>query len=76
LLASVFGRITRQLTTGWFVGSLLSAGALSAAGLTAGRAAALLLVVGAIVLVVGSLAAFGPARRGLRIQAIDALKTD
>ena len=32
--------------------------------------------VGAIVLVVGLVAALGPARRGLRIQAIDALKAE
>jgi ABC-type antimicrobial peptide transport system permease subunit len=66
----------RQLTIGWLAGSLLSAGVLSAAGLTRGRATMLLLVVGAIVCVVGSLAALGPARRGLRIQAIDALKSE
>jgi ABC-type antimicrobial peptide transport system permease subunit len=36
----------------------------------------LLLTVGAIMISVGLLAAFGPARRVLRIQAIDALRAD
>jgi predicted permease len=76
LLAGIFARVVGQLTLGWLVGSLLSVGVLAAAGLTFGHAAGLLLVVGGIVLGIGLLAALGPARRGLRIQAVDALKAE
>jgi hypothetical protein len=41
-----------------------------------GGAATLLVAVAAIMGLVGLLAAFGPARRALRIQAIDALRAD
>jgi hypothetical protein len=76
LLLSIFGRVLRQLAFGVLVGSLL-AGAVSAlAGLSLGRVAALLVVVAVVMLAVGLLAAWGPARRSLRIQAIQALRVD
>lgn len=46
------------------------------ADLGLGRSATLLLTVAAIMLAVGVLAAVGPARRGLRIQASEALRAD
>ena len=58
------------------LGSVLSGGAFVAIGLGLGRAAPLLLAVAAIMVMVGLLAAFGPARRALRIQAIEALRAD
>jgi ABC-type antimicrobial peptide transport system permease subunit len=73
---NVFSRAMWQVATGVVVGSILSAGALAAIGLDPSTAAPLLLTVGAIMLVVGLLAAFGPARRALRIQAIEALRSD
>jgi ABC-type lipoprotein release transport system permease subunit len=39
-------------------------------------ASSLLLVVAALMLVVGVVAALGPARRSLRVQASEALRTD
>jgi predicted permease len=76
LLASIFGRAMRHLTVGLLVGSLLSGASLSATGLGLGQATALLLAVASMILLVGLLAALGPARRALRIQATEALRTD
>jgi hypothetical protein len=58
------------------VGSVLSAAAFVAIGLGALRAMPLLLAVAAIMALVALLATFGPARRGVRIQAIEALRAD
>ena len=76
LLLGIFGRVMRQLAVGLLVGSLLSGALCSGAGLGLGRATALLLAVAALMLIVGLLAALGPARRSLRIQPIEALRTD
>jgi ABC-type antimicrobial peptide transport system permease subunit len=76
LMLNVFGRAASQLAAGVLVGSILSGGAFVAIGFGLTSAAPLLLAVAAIMAVVGLLAAFGPARRGLRIQAIDALKAE
>jgi putative ABC transport system permease protein len=76
LVHSIFGRVIRQLALGLLVGSLLSGALLSSAGFTIGRAIALLLAVAVLMLMVGLLAALGPARRSLRIQAIEALRAD
>jgi putative ABC transport system permease protein len=76
VLFNVFARAIRQLALGVLVGSIVSAAALSMGGLGLARATPLLLAVAAIMLIVGLLAALGPARRSLRIQAIDALRTD
>jgi putative ABC transport system permease protein len=76
LLLSIFGRVTRQLVLGVLVGSLVS-GALSfGADVDVRRAVVLLLAVAALMLIVGLLAALGPARRTLRIQATEALRAD
>jgi putative ABC transport system permease protein len=76
LLLSIFGRVIRQLGLGRLVGSAISGAVFLNTDLSAGRATTLLLTVAAIMLVVGLLAALGPARRSLRIQAIEALRTD
>jgi putative ABC transport system permease protein len=76
LLLSIFGRVLRQLALGLLVGSLLSGALFSGADFGLERSAALLVAVAALMLVVGLLAALGPARRSLRIQAIEALRTD
>jgi predicted permease len=76
LLLSIFGRATRQLALGVLLGSLLSGAVLSNINIGITRAAPLLLSVAAIMLIVGLLAAFGPARRGLRIQPSEALRLD
>ncbi len=75
LLLGIFGRVMRQLAVGVLVGSLLSGALLSSAGLGTQPAVSLLLAVATLMLTVGLLAAFGPARRSLRIQAIEALRT-
>ena len=76
LLASVFGRVLRQLALGISVGSLLSGLVISTADLGPILATWLLLAVATIMLVVGLLAALGPARRSLRIDAAEALRTE
>lgn len=45
-------------------------------GLMGGRGAVILPTVAVAMTLVGLFAAFGPARRGLRIQPIEALKAD
>jgi hypothetical protein len=76
ILLSIFGRAMRQLALGLIVGTLLSGSLFSVTGLSLGRATALLLAVAAIMLVVGLLAAIGPARRSLRIQVTEALRAE
>ena len=76
LLISIFGRVLRQLMIGLAVGAVLSAALLSTTTLNAEGAAVLLLAVGAIILVVGVVAAIGPARRSLRIETSEALRAD
>ena len=74
LFMSVFGRATRQLGLGLLIGSLLSGAVLMNTSLSLGRATALWLTVAATMLVVGLLAALGPARRGVLMQAAEALR--
>jgi len=76
VMLDVFGRAAWQLAAGVLVGSILSAAALMAIGLGLTSAVPLLLVVAAIMTSVGLVATFGPARRGLRVQAIEALRAD
>jgi predicted permease len=76
LLFSIFGRATRQLALGLAAGSLLAAGIFDAAEVGIRQAAVLVLIVSALMTAVGLLAASGPARRGLRIDPSDALRTD
>jgi ABC-type lipoprotein release transport system permease subunit len=58
------------------VGSVLAAGAFVAIGVGAVRAMPLLLAVAAIMVIVAVLATFAPARRGVRIQAVEALRAE
>jgi len=76
VLLNVFGRAAWQIFAGVVVGSVLSAGAFVAIGVGAVRAMPLLLAVAAIMTLVALLATFGPARRGVRIQAIEALRAE
>lgn len=76
LLISIFGRAVRQLALGLLAGSVLSGLMVMNTDLSLGRAATLWLAVAAIMVVVGLLAAFGPARRGVRMQASAALRAD
>jgi predicted permease len=76
VMLNVFGRAAWQVSAGVVVGSVLSAGAFVAIGLGALRAMPLLLAVAAIMALVALLATLGPARRGVRIQAIAALRAD
>jgi ABC-type antimicrobial peptide transport system permease subunit len=76
VLVNVFARAVRQLVSGVLVGSLLSASAFVAIGLGLSRVTPLLLPVAIVMLAVGLLATLGPARRGLRIQAVEALRAD
>jgi predicted permease len=76
VLLDVFRRAGWQVAAGVIVGSFLSAAAFVAIGLGVVRVAPLLLVVAAIMALVGLLAAFGPARRAVRIQTVEALRAD
>jgi len=76
VMLDVFGRAAWQVAAGVLVGSVLSGAAFVALGLGLERAAPLLLAVAAIMGLVGLTAASGPARRALRVQAVDALRAD
>ncbi|MEO6224140.1 MAG: ABC transporter permease [Vicinamibacterales bacterium] len=76
ILWSVFARAVRQIAFGVVVGSVVSGAAFVAIGLGIAPAVPLLISVAVIMLIVGLLAALGPARRGLRIQASEALRAD
>ena len=55
---------------------LLSGVAIASTGLALSQSIALVVAVAAMMLTVGLFAAFGPARRGLRIEASEALRVD
>jgi ABC-type antimicrobial peptide transport system permease subunit len=76
VMLSVFGRAAWQVAAGVVVGTILSSAAVVAIGRGLAGAAPLLLAVAAIMGLVGLIAAFGPARRALRIEAIEALRAD
>jgi predicted permease len=76
LILSVLQRSAGQIAIGLGAGSVLSAAVCSAAGLGLARGATLVGSVAIIMLVVGVLAAAGPARQILRTQATDALKAE
>lgn len=78
LLAGIFARAAAQLGAGALVGLFVSFGLeqlLEEAALEAQRAVIVPLVI-VIMMLVGLLAAFGPARRGLSIQPIEALREE
>ena len=76
LLLGIFRGAMRQLALGIAAGSLLSIGAFTAVGTGVWSASGLLVTVAAVMAVVASLAAIGPARRILRIQTVEALRTE
>ncbi len=76
ILAGVFGRVMMQLGAGLAIGSLLSAVLFTITNLSMQGALALLATVGAILLLVGVVAAIGPARRSLRVPTTEALRID
>lgn len=78
ILGSVFSRALRQLVVGLVVGAAAAAmvDRLTGGELMGGQGAILLPGVSMLMLVVGLLAAVGPARRGLRIQPTEALRAD
>jgi putative ABC transport system permease protein len=78
ILRSIFSRAAGQLGLGLAVG-LAVAGVLDTAtggALMAGKGVLLLPGVSALMMAVGLLAALGPARRGLRIQPMEALREE
>jgi hypothetical protein len=65
-----------EMRFGVVVGSVMAAGAFTAIGVGAVRAMPLLLIVAAIMTLVALLATLGPARRGVRIPAMEALRAE
>jgi putative ABC transport system permease protein len=76
ILAGIFGRVMQQLAIGLVAGGVLSIPIFASFELPAGGALRLLFTVGAIIVVAGLIAALGPARRSLRIHAVEALRGD
>jgi hypothetical protein len=76
LLRSVFARAASQIALGLAAGvaAAVAIERLTGGGLLNGRGAVLLPALVILMAVVGLVAALGPARHGLRIQPIDALK--
>ncbi|HEX5069353.1 MAG TPA: FtsX-like permease family protein, partial [Vicinamibacterales bacterium] len=76
MVLDVLRRAAWQVSAGILVGSVLSAGAFAGIGIGAAGAIPMLLSVAGIMALVALLATLGPARRGVRIQAIEALRAD
>jgi putative ABC transport system permease protein len=74
LLFGIFKRAAGQVVSGLLVGAALSAALLRSTEAHRGRAVTFVVIVAALMVVVGLLAALGPARRGLRIQPSEALR--
>ena len=76
LLFGIFRGAMRQIAMGIVAGSLLSIGACVAVGSSAASAAGLLATVAVVMAGVAVLAAIGPSRRILRIETVEALRTE
>jgi predicted permease len=76
LMLNVCGRAAWQVVAGVVVGSVIAAGAFAVIGVGVVRAMPLLLIVAAIMALVALLATLGPARRGVRIPAMEALRAE
>ena len=76
LLASVFSRAAWQLSLGALLGSLLGGALLFGKGLPGREVAIFLGGVVALMLTAGLVAAVGPARRGLTVQPMEALREE
>ena len=73
---SVCGRAAWQIVAGVVIGSVIAGGAFAAMGVGVLRALPLLLIVAGIMAVVALLATLGPARRGVRTPAMEALRAE
>lgn len=76
LLVGIFARAAWQLGSGGLLGALVGGALLLGTGAAGRQAAIVLSSVVALMLTTGLLAAVGPARRGLRIQPMEALRED
>ena len=79
VLTGVFARAGRQLGAGALAGLMIATAldrAIGDDGLLFGGGMRVLPVVVLMVLAIGLLAAFGPARRGLAVQPTEALRED
>jgi len=76
LLASIFSRAARQLGLGGLLGTLLGGALLFGNGRTVREAMIFLGAVVVLMLAVGLAAAVGPARRGLGLQPMEALREE
>ncbi len=76
LMLNVCGRAAWQIVAGVVVGSVIAAGAFTAMGVGVVRAMPLLVLVAAIMTLVALVATLGPARRGVRVPAMDALRAE
>jgi ABC-type antimicrobial peptide transport system permease subunit len=76
LVLSVCRRAAWQIVTGVLIGSVIAGGAFTGMGVGVVRAMPLLLIVAAIMALVALLATLGPARRGVRIPAMEALRAE
>jgi hypothetical protein len=76
LVLSIFAPVIRQIASGVLAGSFISGAVLLNTDMRRGHAIVLLLAVAALMSGVALVAAFGPARRGLRMPASDALRVD
>jgi hypothetical protein len=79
ILTSIFGRASAQLAAGVVIGLLLALAfgpALGGEGLIRQKGIVLFPVVAGTIMLVGLLAALGPARRGLSIQPTEALREE
>jgi hypothetical protein len=74
--SSASSHAQRASDAGVVVGTLLAAAVFKSFDFSLGRATTLVLIVAAFIVIVGMLAALGPARRSLRIQPADVLKAD
>lgn len=78
LVRAVFSRAAGQLALGLLAGAGATAAldGISGGDLIGGKGAVILPAVAVVMMVVGLLAAVGPARRGLRIEPTEALRAD
>jgi hypothetical protein len=76
LVASIFSRTTWQLGLGGIIGTIFGGVLLVGTGMAGRQAAIFLGVVVMLMVTAGLAAAMGPARRGLRVQPMDALRED
>ena len=78
VLVGIFGAVARQIGLGLALGVVTAVAIEVASGgeLMGGHGRLLLPVVGAVMVVVALVGALGPARRGLRIEPIEALRSE